>query len=152
MSKILLIMPFLLLSCKSMPQKKMEMEQVQIESVRVYKYFAERGFTTMGAFTHFDDLKKQETEQLNISSVDTEKLQQIMNDAKKMKHFQRKHPGGLIFCEMQFANPTRESRVVISIGKSDAGVMDLTARKDYVVRTPSDVQWLSEFANRLKGQ
>ena len=133
-----------------MPQK--EKELIQIDSVKIYKYFVERGFTTMGAYTHFNDLKKQETRQLTVSAVDAEKLQQIMHSAKRMKHFQRKLGGGLVFCEMQFANQTLASRVVIGLGTEVSGIMDLTARRDYVVKESSDVQWLSDFANRLRSR
>lgn len=134
-------------NCKASQQSNAIMK---IESLKVYKYFDQTGFTTVGAYTHFDDLKKQGTQQLYVSSVDAEKLQQIMNRAKQMRHFQRKLAGGLIFCEMQFLGQPLESRVVISIGTEASGIMDLSARKDYVIKDSSDLEWLSGFIKRIK--
>ena len=44
---IIILMPFLLLSCKSIPQKNME--AIQLASVYVYLDFKEKGYTTVGA-------------------------------------------------------------------------------------------------------
>lgn len=148
MRLIIILVMFFLNACKMIPQSQNDM--VKIVNISVYKDFNMEGYTTVGAYTHFDDLKNKETELFNVPSADIEKIQQIINDSKKMKHFQRKHPGGLVFCEIQFSNPLYKSKVVISVGRNDVGIIDLTRRRDYVVRNPLDVQWLSEFVNRIK--
>jgi hypothetical protein len=145
-----LIAAFLLFGCKVIPQKKDRI--VQIENIKLFKDFPTRGFTTVGAYTHFDDMKELGIEQLHLSADDKEILQQIMNRAKKMKHFQHKLAGGLMFCEIQFADQSPQSRVVIGIDPEVAGIMDLTNRIDFVVTNPADLKWLSDFSERIKNK
>ena len=150
MTKILLLIPFLLLSCKSIPQKNME--AIQLASVYVYLDFKEKGYTTLGAYTHFDGLSIQGTRKIEISLANLKKLEEIMKSAKQFKHFQRKLAGGLIFSEIQYEGVVQKSRVVISVETESAYIMDLTNRQDFVVRNQEYIKWLSDFSDHLKSQ
>lgn len=135
-------------SCKIATLSKNDM--IRINSISVYRDFQKRGYTTVGAFTHFDDMKKEEIKTIRIADEDIKRLEQILNAAKQLKHFQGKLAGGLIFCSLTFDLNRSESRIVIGIGTDISVVMDLTNRIDYKITTPEDLTWLSEFEKRIK--
>ncbi len=147
--RFLIVFGFILFNaCMAIPQSKNDM--VKISSISVYQDFQERGYTTAGAFTHFDDMKKEGIETIRIAGEDIKRLEQILNTAKQLKHFQRKLAGGLIFCNLTFDENHSESRVVIGIGTDVSGIMDLTNRIDYKITNPEDLKWLSDFTERMK--
>jgi hypothetical protein len=147
-------------ACRVMPQSKNDM--ININSISVYKDFQERGYTTAGAFTHFDDMKKDGTAQLLVDNENKEKLEMILGRAEKKKHYQTKHGGGLIFCELQFDTDTRKyHRVIISgigitynilgnIKEERMIITDLTKMIDYKITNREDLNWLSDFTELIK--
>jgi hypothetical protein len=161
--KFLIILELLFLNaCKVIPQSKNDM--VKINSVSIYKDFQERGYTTAGAFTHFDDLKKDGIAQLIVDNEGKEKLETIVNRAEKKKHHQTKHGGNLIFCEVKFDADTQiYHRIIISgvgtvynmfgsVKEERAFITDLTKMIDYKITYLDDLKWLSDFAERIRNK
>jgi hypothetical protein len=137
-------------SCKSVKQPKSDM--ININSINVYKDFEGPGYTTIGALTHFNELKKEGIETIRVFDEDKERLEQIVYTAKQLKHFQRKLAGGLFFCDVTFDLHSSENRIVIGTGETDSIIMDLTNRIDYKITNPEDLKWLSNFTERIKNQ
>ena len=142
-----------------MPQKTAVI--IQIREVKIYDDFQKRGYTTMGAYTHFDDLEKAKIEKTLVSYEEQERLEKILNRAKRKKHFQTKFGTTNIFSEMTFIENNTVHRVVITgvgtsynlLGKSKgeyAFITDLTKMIDYEITNPEDLKWLSDFAERMR--
>jgi hypothetical protein len=159
--KFLIVLVLLFLNaCKAIPQSKNDM--VKINSISVYKDFQERGYTTAGAFTHFDDLKKDGVGQLIVDNESKERLETILNRAEKKKHHQTKFGTRNIFSEMYFSGSYTSHRVVISgvgnvynmfgnVEGERTFIIDITKMITYKITNPEDLKWLSEFAERMRG-
>jgi hypothetical protein len=143
------------------PQSKNDM--VKIASIKIYKDFQERGYTTAGAFTHFDDLKKQNIEQIIVDTESKEKLEAILSRAEKKKHHQTKFGTRNLFSEVNFIGSNIPHRVVISsvgvvynifgnIKEERAFITDLTEMIVYKITHPDDLKWLSDFSERIKNK
>ena len=87
-------------ACKVVPQPKSDM--ITISSISVYKDFRGIGETTVGAFTHFDYMKKEGIETITVTIEDIQKMEQILNYSQQYKHHQTKVGGNLIFCIISF--------------------------------------------------
>jgi hypothetical protein len=146
-------------ACKVVPQSKNNM--VKISSMSVYKDFQERGYTTAGAFTHFDDMIKDGIAQLRVDDESKEKLERILSRAEKKKHHQTKFGTQNIFIEMYFAGDSTLHRVVITgvsvvynmfgnIKEERAVITDLTKMINYKITIHEDLKWLSDFAERMR--
>lgn len=125
-------------------------EEIKINEIKIYKDIDERGYTTVEAFKHFDDLALKNVEKINVAVDDLKKIGIVMSDAKTIKHFQRKLSGGLIFCEIQYEGYAQISRVVMSIETESVGIMDLTNRKDFVTRNQTYLDWLQKLKYNVK--
>ena len=145
--------------CAVIPQSKNDM--VKINSIIVYKDFQNRGFTTAGAFTHFDDMKKNDIAQLIVDNESKEKLETILSRAEKKKHHQTKVSTQNIFSEMNFADSNTYHRVIISgvgtaynmfgsVKEERAFITDLTKMINYKITNPDDLKWLSNFVERMR--
>lgn len=145
---IFFLVPLFLINCKVVSQQKTDM--VKIDNVKVYKDFKIRGYTTAGAYTHFDDMTQERVEFFEMSNMDKEKLEQVLNTAKQKKHFQTKLGINNIFCEVKFVGQYQFSRVVIGLGPDKSIITDLTAMKNYIITNPSDLQRLSTFTEKIK--
>ena len=133
--------------CSSVKQK---LNDLQIEEMKVYADIQEMGYTSRGAYTHFDDLEKQSTRKVEISFNDLKKIEHVMKSAKQLKHIQRKLSGGLIFCEIKYKAVENISKLVISVGRESVGIMDLTNQRDFVVRNQEDIKLLKEIKNEIQ--
>lgn len=134
---------------------------VQIREVKIYNDFQKRGYTTAGAFTHFDDLKKAKIKKKLVPFEKQKRLENILNRATKKKHFQTKFGTTNIFSEIIFTENNAAHRVVITglatsynlFGKSKgeyAFITDLTKMIDYKIINQSDLDWLKEFIDKVQ--
>lgn len=137
-------------SCKNTPNKASD--SIRIDKIYIYSDFEERGYTTASAYTHFDDLKIQETGMVLLEVNDKRRLEQILNNSEQKIHKQTKMGGGLIFCKINYNNAFRfsDARVVISVGNEKSYIIDLTNTITYKIISLSDIQWLQNFAARIK--
>lgn len=136
---------------------KLPNTKVEIEEMWVYNDFVIRGFTTAGAYTHFDDLKKNGTDTTMIAETDKIKLEQILNVAQYHKHYQTKLGISNVFCEIKFKG-VNSHRLVITgldttynLGKS-ATFIDLTAMTSYMVTNPEELGWIQNFIIEIRKQ
>jgi hypothetical protein len=130
-------------SCKSVKQPKGDM--INIISINVYKDFEGPGYTTIGALTHFDEIKKEGIETIRVVDEDVERLGQILNQSKQYKHYQTKVGGNLTFCIITFKKKDlSESKAIIRVGIDTSIITDLSDRKDYIVKDSEDLKWLME--------
>ncbi|NCA85495.1 MAG: hypothetical protein EOM83_07970 [Clostridia bacterium] len=141
-AKLFLIIITTVAGCGSMTQK---LDKVEIERIKVFADFQEKGYTTAGASTHFDDLKNKGTEQIEISLSDKQELERIIQNAEKGKHRQTKLGIRHLFALMKFSGLKGESRVIINIGEERAFVVDLSHMIQYKITQPSHVKWLKDF-------
>ena len=150
--KMILSFPIILLSCKCVPQAKME--KVQLDKVNVYLDLKEKGYTTVGAITHFEDLKKKNVDIKTLSNEDKQKLEEILNNTEKKKHHQTKFGINNIFCEIKLSgqNHSDYSIIIISIDKVKSMITDLTDMKNYVITNKSDLDWLQNFSEQIRKQ
>lgn len=146
-------------ACAILTQPKTEM--VRINTMSVFKDFQERGYTTAGALTHFEDLRKNNNTQLIIDNESKKMLELILMRAEKKKHHQTKHGSNLIFCELRFDTDTTCNKVIISeidivynmfrnAKEERAFITDLTKMINYKIVNPTDLKWLSDFSQRIR--
>ncbi len=138
----ILIVYVVVTSCSSI---KRTLIDVRIEEMTVYENLSEFRYTSASAYAHFDDLAKQRTRHIEVSSDDLTNFERIMTNAKQLNHFQRKLAGELLFCDLKYNDIKVKSRIVISLSAESAGIMDLSNRKDFVVFNQADIIFLQEF-------
>ena len=142
LSKTFILLIEIIMGCGSLDYK---LEKIQIESIEVYADFQEKGYTTAGAFTHFDDLKNKETELIKISLSDKQELERIVQIAEKGKHRQTKLGIRHLFALVKLSGLEGENRVIINIGEERAFIVNLSQMVQYKVTEPSHVKWLKNF-------
>jgi hypothetical protein len=118
--------------------------QIQIRSMVVYNYFRERGYTTAGASTQFEDLKKEQTRKIEVHEADIRFIEKILNSVKSTKHHQTKLGIHNIFCLV-----TSEAQL-IKVIVSPTLIIDLTNYRNYRVEDESQVILLREFMERIR--
>ena len=128
----------------------------EIDTIWIYRDTLTRGYTTAGAYTHFDDLVRRNISP-DIADIQIRKqFQEVLDRAQVQRHWQTKEGIHHLFLEVKFLKDTGTHRVLISeahttytiLGRAknaSASVVDLTAMKRYVVTDKHDLIWLSEF-------
>lgn len=135
-------------ACKVIPQSKKDM--VKIVRIIVYKNFQVRGYTTAGAFTHFDDMKREGTELMTLSNEDIKVLEQILNTAKQSKHYQKKFGIYNTFFEFYEKDKTSIHKCILGKGTNLYVLTDLTSRVEYHISKVEDVKYIEDLLIRLK--
>lgn len=154
-----ILLAFLL--CCLLPDYLCAQDIDKIDRISIYEDFHERGYTTAGAYTHFDDMKKAKLSLHEISVEDQSVFQGILSRAVRKKHHQTKLGTRNIFCEIQFSDISFPNRVIISnvathynfFGKSKgefALITNLTTMKEYVIRDAKDLEWISLFHEKVR--
>ena len=138
---ILIIISIFFLSCKT-PQKIGE-----IKKIYVFDSFKERGYTTAGAYTHFNDMVEKKINKTEISFEDCKQFNLILKNIKPKNHLQTKFGGGLIFVEAMIGQ--KLTRIIIA---SDDLIVDLTNNCNYKLNDRTDKEWLSAFLNKKHSQ
>jgi prefoldin subunit 5 len=123
-------------------------EMGEIKMLYVFDYFQIKGYTTAGAYTHFDDMIKQNVAKIEAEQEDCNQLNQILKGIKPKKHTQTKFGIENVFIEIK----TEKCfiRAVIGIGSSSMVVTDLTNYKEYWIKDKEQQKWLTEFINKIK--
>lgn len=147
---LLLSTMLIVFNCKTYKHQKES--NVEIENVKLYKHFELRGYTTAGAFTNFMNLSDNRTNYINLDKNEIKKLEEMLNNAEKKKHFQTKLGTGLIFCEVIFSNKINypPSRVVLDINIEEVVAIDLTGNLEYIITEKFDILWFQEFIKKIK--
>jgi hypothetical protein len=139
MKPCILVLINLVFLCCATPKK-----MGKINSMFILNYFEPRGYTTSGAYTHFDDMIKQNINKINLNQDDCSHFNNIIKNIKPKKHFQTKFGGGLIFAEALVDN--RSTRIIVA---SDNLIVDLTNNCTYKLSTKSFILFI---LNKLLGK
>ena len=147
--KTLLIIQLVLLGCTS--KEKYNNVMAQIKEVIVYIDFQEMGYTTAGAYTHFDDLDRERVDTVVLSADDLNNFELALANAAQEKHKQTKFGGNIVFCKVRYADRDDVySRVVIGEGLNRILVSDLTRRINFEIVETNHRQLILDILNRLK--
>jgi hypothetical protein len=147
--KALIIAQLMFFSC-AYSQTQEKMHDVKISDARVYLYSGNKGFTTAGAYSHFDDMIKTGIKTKQLINIDIKKIQSILNKAEQKKHWQTKVGMNITFCEISFKETGILSKVIIRTGREKTIVTDLTRNIDYNITDSEDISWLLAFTNGFK--
>ncbi len=132
-----------------------------IDSIIVYADFSKHGYTTASAYSHFDELRKNNIERVIVSVEDKSKIEAILGKAQKKKHYQTKVGQRNLFCEAVFSGSDHPHRVLISgvivsstnmFGKKNkpsAVITDLTEMRNYIITAVKDLEWISGFREKI---
>ena len=131
-------------------QTQEKMHDVQISNARIYLYSGNKGFTTAGAYSHFDDMIKSGTKTKQLADIDIKSIQTILNKAEQKKHWQTKVGINITFCEISFKEIDTLSKVILRTGKEKTIITDLTRNIDYIITDSEDISWLLAFTNGFK--
>lgn len=129
---------------------------IKIDSIKVYADFLLKGYTTASSYSHFDDLSKTNVEQIVVSAEDKLRIESILTNAQKRKHFQTKVGQKNLFCKITFSDDETLHRVLIGGAHMSTGmfggretesalIIDLTDLKNYIITNKDDLEWLSAF-------
>lgn len=141
---------FFLTSSSILSQEKRE-----IEALLIYKDTLNKGYTTAGAYSHFDDLVRRNISP-DIADIQIRmQFQEILDRAQVHRHWQTKEGIHHLFIEVKFLKDTSTHRVLVSkahttytiLGKEKirrTSIIDLTSMKRYVVSNKADQAWISE--------
>jgi len=131
-------------------QTQEKLHTVQISDVKVYLYFSNKGFTTAGAYSHFDDLIKSGIKTKHLVDNDLKSIHSILKNAEQKKHHQTKVGMNITFCEIRFNATPILSKVIIQTGSEKTIVTDLTQNIDYIITDSEDISWLKALIYGLK--
>lgn len=134
-------------ACTILNQKT---EKIVISEISIYSDFDDRGYTTAGAYTNFNDLESGGVEKMEISFSDKQEIEQIIQEAKKSKHHQTKYGGKLVFALVKFSEVDNISKVILSVGAESAFIIDLSNMIQYEITLPTDLLWLKDFRLKLE--
>lgn len=124
---------------------------IQIKEISVYLDFQDRGYTTAGAYTHFDDLEKKSVQKIKLTEGELNVIEITLNNATQKKHRQTKFGGNLIFCKIKFTDKKIVySRVIISIGQDKILICDLTKMVTFEIKDSNNRQLLLNIVDKLK--
>jgi hypothetical protein len=138
MKKILFIAnSILLISCVA-PKKIGE-----IDKIYVYDSFQQRGYTTAGTYSHFDDMIEKKINKIEVSKEEFKQFNLLFKNIEPKTHFQTKFGGRLIFAEAWVNNKC--IRIVIA---SDNLIVDLTNNGNYKIKDIIDKELLRDFINK----
>lgn len=114
--------------------------QTTIDSIKIYKYFKVRGFTTAGAHGQFSrmDSLKVELSPLNKEQVDT--INSILIHSKKRMHFQQKYGIKNVF----FIFYINGQKHLVLYG-FDSLVVDFTNKRDHWIGDSSNVNYMKRL-------
>lgn len=128
-------------------QTQEKMHDIQISNVRVYLYSSNKGFTSAGAYSYFDDMIKSGIKTKQLADNDIKSIQTILNKAEQKKHWQTKVGIHITFCEINLKDNDILSKVIIRTGKEKTIITDLTRNIDYIITDTKDLSWLLAFTN-----
>lgn len=117
-----------------------------IANIYMYDYIHKRGFTTVGAYNHFLEMERLNTNKLIFSEEDKKKFIEILNSAKVKRHFQTKLEQCCIFLSLNLVN-NENINVVI---RQNSLITNISNFNDYKIENNSHVQWLTDFCNKQK--
>lgn len=120
----------------------------EIKILYVFDYFQIKGYTTAGAYTHFDDMIKQNVAKIEAKQEDCSQLNQILKGVKSKKHSQTKFGIENVFIEIKTEKCI--IRAVIGIGSSFVVITDLSNYKEYWIKDNEQQKWITEFISKLK--
>jgi hypothetical protein len=133
MLKYLFIIGFLVLSLVGF-------SQTTIDSIKIYKYFKIRGYTTVGAHRQFDrmDSAKVELSPINKEQVDT--INSILIRSKKRMYFQQKYGIKNVF----FVFYIKGQKHLVLYG-FDCLIVDFTDKRKYWIGESSNVDYMKRL-------
>lgn len=133
--------------CGSIPLQKAD--KIDLKEIEIYSDFEDKGYTTAGAYTHFDDLEVEKIEKIEVSFNDFQTLKRIIKNSAKSKHHQTKLGMQHIFALFR-SETNNESRVVFNIGSESIFIVDLSNMVQYEITNIPDVLWIKEFRTRIQ--
>jgi len=119
-----------------------------LESIEIYLDFDEGGHTTAGAIGYFNELKSKNVEILVVSEDDVKMIRDVLQQAKRKKYHQTKHGGNMMFCNFIYNSDV--SKTGISISNERAMIIDFTAQTLYIVNDSIHLNWIADFARKIK--
>ena len=125
--------------------KSIQSKSVEIEKAFVYDEYFPKGYTTASAYTHFDELEKQNVEKIELTEREINVIQNALSEANYKKHFQTKLGTQLIFAKIKFNTHKHFSRVVISMGEEKVIVIDLSYNDSWIIKNPKSIQLLKQI-------
>lgn len=134
-------------SCSSIAQQDTGME---LKGIEIYSEFTDKGYTTAGAYTHFNDLEANNIEKINVKLSDLQELRKAIENCTKSKHRQTKFGGGLIFALFHYAGTDNKDRVVFNIGSESVYVVNLSTMEEYEITNIPDVLWIKKFREQFQ--
>jgi len=147
--KTLLIILFMFFGCTNL--KKRHDTKYQINEIFFYLDFQEKGYTTAGAYSHFDDLSHYCIDTITLSLNELHNIELALSNALHKKHKQSKLGINLIFCKVKYINNKNEySKVVIGIGQNSIHFIDLTRMIDFEIVKKDHRQLILDIFTRYK--
>jgi len=117
----------------------------EIKEIWIYDYFEERGFTTGGAYSHFEDMKETNTSKFKLEKEDMDSLICILSKAKVKKLFPGKTGTFILFAEFVYIDNS-VSKVTIQTNS----LRNYTLNKDYWIKDFEHQKWIVGFKSKMK--
>jgi ribosomal protein S15P/S13E len=118
--------------------------QVKIDSVFIYNYFPERGFTTAGLSTELQQLKKEGVGLISLSYEDSKVIEKIINESVAKKQRQTKTGGGAFFGTCQVGSESIDLILFNNL------IVDMTNHIDYWIKDEINRQKISDLILKIK--
>ncbi|MGF1564746.1 MAG: hypothetical protein ACFCUH_05205 [Flavobacteriales bacterium] len=108
------------------------------------------GYTTAGAYTHFDDLKFRNSDKVGIGANELNRLSEMIKNARESRHHQMKLGTSNIFALFHYAGKDNEDRVVFNIGSESVFVVNLSNMRQYEITHRPDIVWIEALIDEMQ--
>ncbi len=118
--------------------------QENIDSLSIYNFQESRGYTTSAIRNTFVKIKQKDTPLLKVTIEEKQHFNNILNNAKKKRHFQTKIGAGVLFAKIN----NRNSRLDYDILICPSLIIDLSNSLNYNIHNEQDKVWLKNFIRK----
>ncbi len=118
--------------------------QVRIDSMYIYQFFSEKGYTTAGVYSRFRELQENQIKLIKVSVEDQKRIVLVMEKAKSKKHKQTKLGTKVLFARFMI----KDQEHPFLIGRNL--IFDMNSYHNYWITDKIDQTWLNDFIQRIK--
>lgn len=121
-----------------LPIISLDSQTIHTQKMYLYKFFPNRGYTTMGAVGQFIDLEKTNVKKIELSQSEVAQFEVILSRVKSKRHHQTK----LNECFFSiYIKDGLENNILLS----EKCIINLSNRKQYKIENTKYQKWINDL-------
>lgn len=129
-------MLLVLLSC--LPIISLDSQTIHTQTMYLYEFFPNRGYTTMGAVGQFIDLEKSNVKKIELSQNEVAQFEVILSRIEAKRHYQTKLNGCFF---STYIKDGLKNNILLSTNC----IINLSNRKQYKIENTKYQEWINDL-------